>query len=142
MPYVTVALKKGTTNDFRRAVSNSIHRAMVEVLGIPEDDHFHVFNELDDGNMIYEPVSFGVERGDRMMFIWMYINERTKGVKGCLFAAIGERLAADPGVDSSEWGIVVIETGRDNWWAYGRVVNTATGYDERMDIDDGGAAAP
>jgi hypothetical protein len=27
----------------------------------------------------------------------------------------------------------VVETGRSNWWAHGRVVNPDTGYDERMD---------
>lgn len=135
MPYVTVALKKGTTVEYRRGISNSIHRAMVDVLGIPEDDHFHVFNELDDANMIYDPVSFGVERDGRMMFVWMYINERPKEVKDRLFAAIAERLEQDPGVQKSEWGIVVIETGRDNWWAYGRAVNATTGYDTRMDVE-------
>ena len=28
--------------------------------------------------------------------------------------------------------MTIIETARENWWAAGRVVNPATGYDERM----------
>lgn len=141
MPYVTVALKKGRSAEFKRSVSYAIHHAMKEVLAIPDDDHFHMFVELEPENMVYEPVSFGVERNDKLMYVWMYINERTKEVKDRLFAAMGERLEAEAGVDRSEWGIVIIEAGRDNWWAYGRVVNAATGYDERMTVHPDGSPA-
>jgi phenylpyruvate tautomerase PptA (4-oxalocrotonate tautomerase family) len=42
MPLVRIALRKGTTPEFRRALSESVHRAMVETIGIPEQDRFQV----------------------------------------------------------------------------------------------------
>jgi hypothetical protein len=30
--------------------------------------------------------------------------------------------------------MVVFETARENWWVAGRVVDLATGYDERMTV--------
>src|SRR4051812_49648734 len=35
---VRIALRKGTSPEFRRALSSSIHRAMVETIKIPEQD--------------------------------------------------------------------------------------------------------
>lgn len=59
-------------------------------------------------------------------------------MKDRLFAAMAEHLEQGPGVQKSEWGIVVIDTGRDNWWAYRRLVNAQTGYDERMAVGSDG----
>jgi phenylpyruvate tautomerase PptA (4-oxalocrotonate tautomerase family) len=133
MPFTNVYLRKGTTPEYRRAISQAIHRSMVDVLHIPADDQFHVIHELSPDNMIYQPVSFGIERGERFMFIQMFFNERQDDEKNALFAAIVENLQASAGVPKEDIGIVVVETGRPNWWAHGRVVNPATGYDARMD---------
>ena len=132
MPLITVNLRKGTTADQRRAISDGIHAAMMDVLGVPADDQFHVFNELDETTMIYQPVAFGRPRNDRMMFIQLYFNERTDEVKQALFAAIVANLRERAGVTEDEIALVVVETGRSNWWASGRVVDPTTGYDERM----------
>lgn len=65
MPLTTIELRRGTSTDFRRRVSGAIHTAMTEVLGIPDDDRFHVFHELDEGSMLHEPV-LSASRGARI----------------------------------------------------------------------------
>lgn len=45
MPFTTSELRDATTVEQRTAISDAIHTAMIEVLGIPEDDRFHVFHE-------------------------------------------------------------------------------------------------
>ena len=60
MPLVRVALRKGTTPQFRRAVSDSIHRAMVETIGISEQDKFQIFTEHDADSLIYDPSYLGI----------------------------------------------------------------------------------
>lgn len=132
MPLITVSLRKGTTPEDRRAISGGIHAAMIEVLKVPEDDQFHVFNELDESAMIYQPVSFGRPRSDRFMFIQLYFNPRSDDVKANLFSAIVGNLRDRAGLSEDDIALVVIETGRANWWASGRIVNPETGYDERM----------
>lgn len=132
MPLITINLRKGTTPEERRSISDGIHAAMMDVLKVPTDDQFHVFNELDETTMIYQPVAFGRPRSDRLMFIQLHFNERSDEVKAQLFAAIVDNLRERAGLSEDDIAMVVIETGRANWWASGRVVNPATGYDERM----------
>lgn len=45
MPLTTIALHKGKSAEYRRAVADSIHAALVETLGIPADDRFQLIQE-------------------------------------------------------------------------------------------------
>jgi len=135
MPLITIELMEGTTVEHRKAISDGIHEAMKEILGIPDDDRFHVFHELSEGNMLHEPVVFGIPRTTaRMLFITLSFNERSPEQKTALYAALVRRLKERAEIRSDEVLLRVIETARENWWADGRVVNPETGYDERMDI--------
>ena len=68
MPLVRIALRKGTKPEFRRAVSDSIHRAMVETIKIPEQDKFQVITEHDADLLIYDPAYLGISRSDGVVF--------------------------------------------------------------------------
>ena len=57
MPLVRIALRKGTTPQYRRAIGDSIHRAMVETIKIPEQDKFQVITEHDEDSLIYDVFS-------------------------------------------------------------------------------------
>ncbi|MEV6015112.1 MULTISPECIES: tautomerase family protein [unclassified Streptomyces] len=132
MPLITVHLRRGTTPEYRRDVSTALHKAMVDVLKIPEDDQFHVFHEVTPDNFVIQPVVFGLPRGERAMFIQLAFNERSADRKNELFRAIVDNLRRFAGVPEEDVMIVVFETARENWWAAGRVVDPDTGYDARM----------
>jgi phenylpyruvate tautomerase PptA (4-oxalocrotonate tautomerase family) len=133
MPFVSIELRQGvTTPEQRKAISDAIVSAMIEVLAIPADDRFHVFHELPDGDMFHESVAFGKPRTDRLMFITLSFNHRTPDVKSALFASLVRHLRDTAGVPSEDVVFRILETARENWWADGRVVNPETGYDERM----------
>lgn len=142
MPLVNVYMREGTTPEHRRNVSLGIHRSMVDVLRIPEDDQFHFIHEFKPENVQMQSAFFGIERGDRTMAIQLFINHREPGVKADLFAAIRENLRQIAGVPEEDILLCVVETNSENWWAAGRVVNPETGYDERMDQVAGDAPAP
>ncbi|MEU4656513.1 tautomerase family protein [Streptomyces sp. NPDC023723] len=132
MPFINVYLRRGTTPEYRHDVSRGLHRAMVDVLGIPEDDQFHVFHEVEPDNFRIQPVVFGLPRGERAMFVQFCFNQRPAEQKAALFAAVVENLRHSPGVPAEDLLMTVLETARENWWAAGRTVDPATGYDERM----------
>lgn len=133
MPLITIELMTGTTVEHRKAISDGIHEAMQEILDIPDDDRFHVFHELSEGNLVHEPVVFGIPRTTgRMLLITLSFNERSPEQKNALFAALIRRLEEHAGVRRDEVLLRVLETARENWWGDGRVVNPETGYDERM----------
>ncbi len=133
MPFITVDLHAGTTTaDQRRAVSDALHEAMKEALAIPDDDRFHVFYEHEDGFFFHEDVVFGIPRDTGLMCITLSFNDRPADQKERLYAAIERNLRERAGVARDRIAVRVLETARENWWAAGRVVDPATGYDERM----------
>ncbi|MFD5819758.1 tautomerase family protein [Streptomyces sp. NPDC059618] len=132
MPLINVHLRQGTTPEHRRDVSSALHKAMVDVLKIPQDDQFHVFHEVTPDNFVIQPVVFGLPRSERAMFIQLTFNQRTAEQKNELFRAIVDNLRRFAGVPEEDVMIMVLETARENWWAAGRVVDPGTGYDARM----------
>lgn len=138
MPLTTIELRRGTSTDFRRRVSDAIHAALTEVLAVPADDRFHVFHELDEGSMIYAPVSFGIPRGDDLLFITFSFNLRPAEQKQALYESLIRQLREQAGVEPERVLIRVIETASENWWSAGRLVDPATGYDERMSVGSDG----
>ncbi|MFD8283404.1 tautomerase family protein [Streptomyces samsunensis] len=141
MPLVNIYMREGTTPEHRRNVSLGIHRSMVDVLKVPQDDQFHLIHELKPENVQTQPVSFGIRRGEGAMFIQLFFNDRDAGQKADLFAAIRENLRLYADVPEEDIMLCVVETNRENWWAAGRTVNPRTGFDERMDHVLGDTAA-
>lgn len=139
MPLVNIHMRQGTTAEYRRNVSLAIHKSMVDVLKIPQDDQFHVIHEVTSDNFQMQPVAFGLRRSERTMLIQLFFNHRTAEQKDELFRAIVDNLRLFADVPEEDVMLCVVETVSENWWAAGRVVNPATGYDERMDIT---AASP
>ncbi|MBS2533602.1 tautomerase family protein [Catenulispora sp. NF23] len=132
MPLINIYLRQGTTPEHRRLISEALHKSMVDVLKIPQDDQFHVFHEVAPENFVIQPVVFGIRRGERTMFIQLAFNQRTPEQKNELFQAIVANLRLYADVPEEDFMLVIQETARENWWAAGRVVNPETGYDERM----------
>jgi hypothetical protein len=42
MPFVRISLRQGATLEYRKALADGVHRAMVEAIAIPPDDRFQV----------------------------------------------------------------------------------------------------
>ena len=132
MPLINVWLRKGTTPEYRKAISDGIHKAMMDVLKTPEDDYFQVTGELDAENMIFDPNYFGVPRSEKMVFIRLSFNARPAAVKQRLFEATADNLVASPGIRREDIGMSILELAPENWWAYARTVDPDTGTDSRM----------
>lgn len=40
MPFTRVAVKQGTSPEKKKAIAQGVHQAMVDSIGIPQDDYF------------------------------------------------------------------------------------------------------
>ena len=132
MPLIEVWLREGKPAPYRKAIAESIHRAMVDVMKIPEDDYFQVTYEMSAENLIYDANYFGVPRGEDMVLIKLAFNARPAAVKQRLFETIADNLVANPGLRREDIGMSIAETAFENWWAYARAVDPETGTDARM----------
>src|SRR3954468_18360808 len=116
MPLVRIALRKGTKPEFRRALSDSIHRAMVETIGIPEQDKFQIITEPGVDGLIYDPSYLGIARSDGVLLIQITLSAgRTLEVRKALFARIAELLSDSPGIRSEDVFVNLVEVAKENW---------------------------
>jgi Tautomerase enzyme len=132
MPMTKVYLLKGSTPEHRRAISDAIHVSLVDVLGIPDDDRYHIFHELEADNLITVPVVFGLERRARAVFIQLYFGPRPVEQLQRLYRALVANVGARTDLESRDIFINVVPSPSENWWADGRILNPDTGFDERM----------
>jgi phenylpyruvate tautomerase PptA (4-oxalocrotonate tautomerase family) len=116
MPLVRIALRKGTTKEFRRALCDSVHRAMVETIKIPEQDRFQIVTEHDAESLIYDPSYLGIPRSDGVVLIQITLNAgRTIEVRKALFARIAGLLSESPGVRPEDVFVSLVEVAKENW---------------------------
>jgi phenylpyruvate tautomerase PptA (4-oxalocrotonate tautomerase family) len=120
MPLINISLRHGTAPEYRKAIADGVHQAMVDALKITTDDRFELIHEYPPENMLHDPVFFGVERSDRSLFIQIFINVRPLEQKQDLYHRIVENLSEDPGVGRQDIFIGVVEVAPENWWAYAR----------------------
>ncbi len=135
MPMTKVYLRRGSTPEHRRTISDAIHESLVSVLGIPDDDKYHLFHELDADNLITAPVAFGLERRAEAIFIQTYFGARPVEVLQQLYRELVPNLIEHTGLETRDIYINVVESASANWWADGRRLDPATGFDERIAAD-------
>lgn len=136
MPLTTISLRIGTPLEYRRAIADGIHQAMIDALGIPADDRFQIVLEHAPENMIHDPVFFGIARSERSVFIQIVVNQRPLAQKQALYRLIVENLTGTPGIRAEDIFIGVVEVARENWWAHARPVDVA-GVSSRSGSTDG-----
>jgi phenylpyruvate tautomerase PptA (4-oxalocrotonate tautomerase family) len=115
MPLVRIDLRRGKQAAYRAAVSRIVHEALVSV-GVPKDDLFHVFNEHDSENFVFDMNYLDIRRSEDLVVIQITWNEgRTVEEKKALYKAIADGLAASVSLRREDVFISLIEVKRENW---------------------------
>jgi 4-oxalocrotonate tautomerase len=116
MPLVRISLRQGTSAEYRKALSDGVHRAMIEAIAIPPDDRFQVITEYLPEALIYDPQYLGVHRSDRVVFVQITMSfGRKPQQKRKLYKRMAEILAQAPGLPPEDLLINLVETSWENW---------------------------
>jgi 4-oxalocrotonate tautomerase len=116
MPLVRIALRRGKPREYRQAVADGIHRALVDVIGIPSKDRFQIISDHDDESRIYDRDYLDVARSDDTVFVEISLRRgRPDGLKSAFYRRVVENLAANPGVRPEDVAIVLTENGEADW---------------------------
>ena len=100
MPLVRIDLRAGSSLEYRRALGDGVHRAMIEALAIPADDRFQVIMEHPpEEGLVYDPGYLGVRRSDRVVFVQITCAGRKPQQKRKLYGRMAEILAESPGLE-------------------------------------------
>jgi 4-oxalocrotonate tautomerase len=116
MPLVRISLLQGTSTEYRRAIGDGVHRAMIEALAILPDDRFQVITEHPPQGLIYDPQYLGIHRSDRVVFVQITLSAgRKPQQKRKLFKRMAELLQESPGLRPQDLLINLVEVSWENW---------------------------
>jgi phenylpyruvate tautomerase PptA (4-oxalocrotonate tautomerase family) len=116
MPLVRTSLRKGKSPEYRDAIADGIHRAMVETIGVPLTDRFQLITEHDRGGLICDPTYLNIQRTDDVVFVQITLNTgRSLEMKKALYAGIVRYLAESPGIRPQDVLINLVEVPKENW---------------------------
>jgi 4-oxalocrotonate tautomerase len=116
MPLVRISLRKGKSEQYRHAIADGVHQAMVEAIDAPKQDRFQVITEYSPNDLIYDPSYLGIERSDDVVFVQVTLSAgRKPPQKRKFYQRMAELLAKNPGLRPQDLVINLVETAWENW---------------------------
>jgi 4-oxalocrotonate tautomerase len=116
MPLAHIALRRGKTPQYRKAIMDGLYAAMRETFDVPEDDRFMTVTQHDADEFLYGEHYLDIARSDDLVLIQLTVsNTRSVAQKQALFAAIAKKLGDKPGIHPQDVFINLIEVAKENW---------------------------
>jgi phenylpyruvate tautomerase PptA (4-oxalocrotonate tautomerase family) len=116
MPLVRISLREGKSEQYRRALADGVHQAMVEAIDAPLQDRFQIITQHSANDLVYDPSYLGIDRGDHIVIVQITLSfGRKPPQKKKLFQRIVEILSQNPGVRPQDVMINLVETAWENW---------------------------
>lgn len=116
MPLTSIAMRIGKPKEYRRAVADGVHAALVEAIGIPADDRFQLITEFDPDGLIYDPSFLGIERSDDIVIIRITLRSgRSRETRAALHKTIAQKLSESPGLRTEDVFVSLVENDYADW---------------------------
>jgi len=116
MPLVRISLREGKSEQYRKALADGVHQALVEAVDAPPQDRFQLISEYSANDLIYDPAYLGIDRTDGIVFVQITLSAgRKPGQKKKLYQRMAEILAKTPGLRPQDLMINLVETQWENW---------------------------
>ena len=116
MPLCHISLRTGKPDAYRKAIFDSLYRAMRETFEVPEDDQFMTVTEHQPASFRYSASYLGIDRSDDLVVIQITANDtRTLEQKKALFRRIAELLGDSPGIRPEDVFVSLVEVAKENW---------------------------
>ena len=115
MPFVRTSVRKGTSRERKAQIVDGVHQALVEAIGMPEDELFNMVSEYEPGDFFYDRTFNGIARSDDLVVIEITLRRgRSDAMKRTLYALIASRLEA-AGVSPKDVFIFMHENDYSDW---------------------------
>jgi phenylpyruvate tautomerase PptA (4-oxalocrotonate tautomerase family) len=116
MPLVRVSLRRGKSDDYKRAIGDGVYKAMREAFNVPEEDRFVVVSEHSEGEFQFSKTYLDIARSDDLVIIQITANNtRNVEQKKALFARIADLLSENPGLRKQDVFISLVDVPKENW---------------------------
>lgn len=116
MPLVRIDTPQAFPPERRRAIGDVVHRAMVAILNVPEEDRFQVITAHADGGLSVTPRYLGIEHGKDVVLVQITLNAgRTVEQKRDFYRRVADGLHAEAGVRREDVIVNLVEVAKENW---------------------------
>jgi 4-oxalocrotonate tautomerase len=116
MPLVRISLREGKSEEYKKALGDGVHRALVEAMDAPAQDRFQVITEHPASGLVYDPTYLGIERTDDIVIVQITLSTGRKlAQKRKLFKRIAEVFAEKPGLRPQDLMVSLVEVAWENW---------------------------
>lgn len=116
MPFTRISLLEGKSPEYLKALSDSLHQAMVEAFNVPVDDRFQAIHQHRSGELIFDRNYFGGPRSDDFVVFSITIGRpRDTATKKAFYERLVSLLGKAPGVRPEDVMIVISTSSRDEW---------------------------
>lgn len=116
MPLVRIDTTQGFPPERRRAIGDVVHRAMVAVLNVPEEDRFQVIAAHGEEGLSVTPRYLGIEHGKDVVLVQITLNAgRTLEQKRAFYQRLADDLHAEVQVRREDVIVSLVEVAKENW---------------------------
>jgi phenylpyruvate tautomerase PptA (4-oxalocrotonate tautomerase family) len=116
MPLVRIDIPSSRDATYGRKVSDAVHRALVDAIGIPPTDRFHVVTFHDPDALIFDPSYLDVKRSPDFIVVHVTLRAgRPPEKKRALYAAIAGNVHEATGTRIEDVMIVLSENQAVDW---------------------------
>ncbi len=123
MPLVRISMAAGRSPAVAKAISDAVHKALVEAVNAPAEGKFHLITEHAAGTLVHPPSYMGMPKSDGIVVIQVTMNAgRSIELKRALYAKMAELLEKEAGVKREDLVISLVEIPKENWsWGGGEM---------------------
>jgi phenylpyruvate tautomerase PptA (4-oxalocrotonate tautomerase family) len=116
MPLVRISVPERGDSAYRRAISDAVHRALVDAIGIPPADRFHVITAHAPQDLIFDPSYLEVARSPGFVVVDITFRRgRPPEKKRALYRAVAANVHAATGTRVEDVMIVLHENDPVDW---------------------------
>jgi 4-oxalocrotonate tautomerase len=116
MPLVRVSLRRGKSDDYKRAIGDGVYQALRETFTVPDEDRFVTVSEHSNSEFQFSKTYMDIARTDDLVILQITVsNTRSIEQKKALFARIVELLSQQPGLRKEDVFINLLEVAKENW---------------------------
>lgn len=116
MPMARISLLKGKSSKYLRALSDSLHQALVDAFETPANDRFQIIHQHEPGELIFDRHYMGGPRSDDFVLICITAGKiRTAATKQAFYKKLIQLLAKTPGIQPEDIMVVINTTQSEDW---------------------------
>jgi phenylpyruvate tautomerase PptA (4-oxalocrotonate tautomerase family) len=116
MPFTRISLLESKSSEYLSAVSESLHKALVEAFDVPAHDRFQIIHQHGPGELVFDRTYLGGPRSDDfILFAVTAGRPRSAEVKQAFYQRLVALLAEAPGVRPEDIMVVITSTSPEDW---------------------------